>query len=157
MEQWKQIVVNGVEYPYEISTKGRVRNKSRQIMRTFPNKDGYLRVNLSRNNRKRNFSVHRLVATMFIPNPDNLPEVDHIDRNRQNNCVENLRWVSKQQNVDNSDCGKGGKRVKCVETGVIYDNIFQASVETGANYSNIVQVCRGKRKTTGGFHWEYVD
>ena len=157
MEEWKRIVYNGVEYEYEVSTKGgKVRNiKTGRIMSEFISNDGYAFVVLSLNGKKKRFSVHRLVATMFIPNPDNLPEVDHIDRNRSNNSVENLRWVSHRDNVLHKEYGQ--RRVKCVETGQIFESILQASAETGCERGNIVDCCRGKRKTCRGFHWEYVD
>ena len=153
MEQWERIVLNGVEYPYEISTKGRVRRiKTGRILKQIQGKYNHCRVNLCRNGVQKLFSVHRLVATMFIPNPYNLPEVDHIDRNPLNNCVENLRWVSHKENMEN-----GGRRVKCVETGQEWDTITQASVETGINLKGIAHCCQGDRKTAGGFHWEYVE
>ena len=152
MEQWKRIVVDGVEYPYEVSTKGNVRNmKTGRILKPFDS-HGYCCVTFRQDGNKKDLRVHRLVATAFIPNPDNLTEVDHIDRNKKNNCVENLRWVSHPVNMDNA-----GKRVRCVETGHIYDTVRQASVETGLDIGNIVRVCQGERKTCGRFHWEYVE
>ena len=153
MEEWKRVVIDGIEYNYEVSTKGNVRNmKTGRIMAQVEKTHGYLYVSLWRNNVGRHFSVHRLVATMFIPNPDNLPEVDHINRDRKDNRVENLRWLSHKKNREN-----GGKRVKCVETGQEWDTITQASEETGCDLTSIVNCCAGRQKTTGGFHWEYVD
>lgn len=94
-------------YPgYSVTTDGRVWSHpkfrgaikhSGKWLTPHTIKGGYLRVRLSVHDRKR-VVVHRLVAMAFIPNPDNLPEVDHIDGNKANNDVSNLRWVSKQQN-----------------------------------------------------------
>ena len=67
--------------------------------KTFPNDRGYLRVTLSKNNRHVTQSVHRLLALTFIPNPDNKPQVNHIDSNRMNNKVDNLEWVTCSENV----------------------------------------------------------
>lgn len=61
-------------------------------------KKGYVRVTLCNNGIARKFLVHRLVATLYIPNPESLPEVNHKDGNTRNNCVENLEWVSKSSN-----------------------------------------------------------
>lgn len=92
--------VPGYEKDYEVSTTGDVRslNFNRTgivwLLRPQENTSGYFQVNLS----KRLHCVHRLVALAFIPNPNGLPEVDHIDRNKANNNVTNLRWVTLSQN-----------------------------------------------------------
>ena len=138
-------------------------------MKQTEDKGGYLFVTLCKNGKQKIYKAHRLVAYTFtdlIPNdnPTEKIEVDHIDRNRQNNHVSNLRWVTRQENVDNSDqsgkSGKSGKgkRVLCVETGVIYESTMEASRETGLTQSNIWYCCNGQRyKTCGGFHWEFVE
>lgn len=80
---------------YEITRDGQVINKTNgHILKPQPNGKGYLRVSISK---KLQF-IHRLVAEKYIPNPDNLPQVNHIDGNKLNNCVENLEWVSNQEN-----------------------------------------------------------
>lgn len=80
---------------YEITRDGQVINKTNgHILKPQPNGKGYLRVSIS----KKLLFVHRLVAEKYIPNPENLPQVNHIDGNKLNNCVENLEWVSNQEN-----------------------------------------------------------
>lgn len=80
---------------YEITTDGQVINKkTSHILKGQLNAKGYLRVSIS----KKLMFVHRLVAEKYIPNPDNLPQVNHKDGNKLNNSVENLEWVSNQQN-----------------------------------------------------------
>lgn len=117
MEEWKIYP----EFPtYEVSTYGQVRNKKRgNIIKQREDKDGYLVVNLSFEGKKYHRRVNRLIATAFIPNPDNLEIADHIDRNRKNNHVSNLRWVSITQNnrnkISNSKidiCDKYGNVIK---------------------------------------------
>jgi len=98
---------------YEVSNMGEVRSVDRCVIRRdtlapviFKGKtlklgrhrDGYLKLSLSEQNRKKMYFVHRLVALTFIPNPDNLPQVNHIDGNKSNNVVSNLEWVDNSKN-----------------------------------------------------------
>lgn len=102
-ERWKTIE----GYPnYKISTLGRVKNIKRGIfLKTAIDKDGYHFLRLSREGTDKNFYVHRLIALAFIPNPDNKRCVDHIDGNRRNNNISNLRFATYQEN-----CRNGVKR-----------------------------------------------
>jgi len=97
MEIWKSI--DG--YPeYIISNLGRVKsmkfNKER-ILKQFKDSSGYYCIELN----LKSFKIHRLVALAFIPNPDNKPQIDHINRKRDDNKIENLRWVTHQENMTN--------------------------------------------------------
>ena len=92
---------------YEVSNLGNVRHKKRkQVLkpRQENTKGEYIRYNVyvaDETGKQKNQKVHRLVAKAFIPNPDNLPEIDHIDRNPANNRVDNLRWTSRAENMIN--------------------------------------------------------
>lgn len=112
-EEWRD--VEGWEGLYQVSDLGIVRSLDRrirdyrgshqikgQVLKPDIVYNGYLRITLSKNGVPTNFRVSRLVAVTFIPNPDNLPEVDHIDKNKVNNCTANLRWVTSQENVERS-------------------------------------------------------
>lgn len=111
-EVWKPI--KGYEGLYEISNLGNVRSLDRHLMfgnryclfkgkpkKVYHKSDGYLKVRLSKNNKGKNYSVHRLVANAFIPNPNNLPCIDHINTIRDDNRVENLRWCTRKENSNN--------------------------------------------------------
>lgn len=109
MEIWKPVV--GYEGLYEVSNIGNVKslpkkrgyvNGNEKIIRPFRNDGGYLLVSLSKNNKMKHYQVHRLVAQAFIPNLKNKPQVDHISRIRDDNRVENLRWVSVSENGNNT-------------------------------------------------------
>lgn len=91
---------------YKINRLGQVwSNKCNKILKTYiykyETKSEYICVSLYINGKSKNIDIHRLLALTFIPNPNNLPQVDHIDRNKQNNDLSNLRWVSKQDNMKN--------------------------------------------------------
>lgn len=110
VEEWKDIVIikNGIQYDYtglyQISNFGRVKSldynhtKTHKILK-LGNSHEYKRIGLWKDGEKNYFVVHRLVATAFIPNPQNLPEVNHKDENPKNNRVDNLEWCSKQYNM----------------------------------------------------------
>lgn len=109
-EEWKPI--EGFEGIYEVSNLGRVKSLKRitdeihhipcKILKPTTNKDGYVRVGMRKNKKQFSKTVHRLVAEAFIPNPNNLPEVNHLDGNKQNNRAENLSWCTAKQNQKHS-------------------------------------------------------
>ena len=95
MENWKSIG------NYQISDSGLVKGIRSRVLSPFVNAKGYLKIKLNIDGQKKNYFIHRLVAMAFIPNPDGLPEIDHIDGNKQNNDVTNLRWVDHSTNCLN--------------------------------------------------------
>ena len=97
---WKMIPAFGGRY--EASETGEIRHSlNKNIRKARKNKFGYLQLNFSKNDgtgKSDTILVHRLVAMTFIPNPNNLPEVNHKDGNKQNNCVDNLEWCGYSEN-----------------------------------------------------------
>ena len=121
-------------------------------------RSNYLAIGLTKNHKQVTFSVHRLVAETFIPNPNNLPCVNHKDENKYNNSVDNLEWCTHEYNNSyGTRTIRTCKPVKCVETEVIYDSTVQASKHTNINRVNITNCCNNKVNTAGGYHWEYVN
>lgn len=99
-EIWKQIFIDGVETKYEVSNIGNVRNsRTGNFIKGNISRDGYVKLNLYCGDNRYTKLVHRLVAEVFIPNPNNLPQVDHKDGNKTNNHVSNLRWVTASENI----------------------------------------------------------
>lgn len=117
-------------------------------------KDGYKKVALCKHSKYKCFFVHRLVAQAYIPNPENKPTVDHIDANIRNNSVNNLRWATHHEQMENINLKK--KRIKpiiCIETGIIYNGITDAHKRLGLNLGHLSECVNGKRQTCGNFHW----
>lgn len=103
IEIWREI--KGYEGLYEVSNHGRIRSlirkwvKKEVLLVPQPHKQGYLFFGLNRNGKQKRFQAHRLVAIHFIPNPKNLPEVNHVDLNKGNNHVDNLEWTDRVGNT----------------------------------------------------------
>lgn len=183
MEIWKEI--EGYEGLYEISNLGRVKSlKGNKIRKPAKERCGYLFIALSKNNIKKQYKVHRLVAQAFIDNPNNYPIINHKDEDKTNNKVENLEWCDHKYNSNygtaiqrrllseklnpkrkeiidkrrksNTNHPNMSKPVLCVETGKIFPSTHQIQRELGFASSNISSVCLGKYKQAYGYMWRYV-
>lgn len=137
-----------------------------------PHTSGYLRVTLWKEGKGIHKYVHRLVAEAFLPNPDNLPQVNHKDENKHNNCIDNLEWMSA---LDNTRYGTGIKRRiekqinspkrsrKIIQydlnmTEVArYPSIMEAQRITGYANTNISKACKETFRTVGGYYWRYEE
>ena len=166
-EIWKDIEGYGTISKYQISNYGRIRTlnydktKTIKVLKTLISNSGYEYIILRKNGKKcTNILIHRLVAEAFIPNPNCLPCVNHKDENKLNNNVNNLEWCSYSYNNSYGKMKtkeKHWKPVKCVEINKIFKNMTIASKEMNIGISHISSCCNGRRKTTGGYHWEFVN
>lgn len=162
-EIWKPI--QGFEGLYAVSSKGRVMNlKSGKVMKNNINPNGYAFVALYKgdNTKPKAVTVHKLVATAFIENTDNLPEVNHIDENKINNDVTNLEWVSASQNQRHSAHTKSCRINQLTLDGEFirtWESSEQIKRELGFNQGNIIQCCKRNKNYShvGGFKWQYAD
>ena len=152
--------IKGYEGLYAITMTGRVWSyRTKKFLKPANDGKGYLQVVFYKDGKSKHFRVHRLVAETYIPNPENKPHVGHIDDNPKNNCWDNIYWTTALNNNNYGSHAKsfcGAKKVICVETGQIFRTITEAAEKMNLNYARISDVCRGKRKTTGGYHFEYV-
>lgn len=166
-ERWKPIpgYLN-----YEVSNYGQVRSVARtdakghkrkgKILKQYPDGYGYMQVTLYNYGKGRSAKVHQIVMKTFVGQCPKGYQVNHIDENKANNRINNLEFVTPKQNSNhgtrNERLSKAfSKPVKCIETGEIYYGIHEASKQTNISYQNIWKVCKGERKTAGGYHWEY--
>ena len=119
---------------------------------------GYLRIGLNKDKVIRNIGVHRLVAEAFIPNPDNLPAVDHIDGDKLNNRVENLQWITQSDNTKKAQKGKGRIAVPvpviCVETGKVYRSLKEAAEAHRIPSSIMSSLIKGEYDHYHGYHFK---
>lgn len=166
MEKWRPI--KGLEGKYEVSDVGRVRSlvfgKPKIMCQT--NGLGYQMVNIN----KKPIGVHRLVAEAFIPNPENKPFVNHINGDRRDNAVENLEWVTPQENITHSvktGLSKSNvidKRKRVAQFDMYgnfiaeYESILDGARAMGAEdqRSNLRKACLGKRSHFKGFIWKFI-
>lgn len=194
-EEWRPVV--GFEDAYEVSNTGRVRSIGRYVksrwgqnwynmheLKIQTSKKGYKTVVLHRDGDYYQKQVHRLVAEAFIPNPDNMEQVNHKDTDKANNNVSNLEWITPEENIrhafkngcfhrterqsDHSrKLQKETARKKCICVGMIepdtgevigiFRSIKTAAAILGLSDEKISAVCKGKRKTTGGYNWQYME
>lgn len=166
--------IKGYEGLYSINDQGEVYSYiTGKILTPHTCSSGYLKVILCKNKVHKNRMIHRLVAEAFIPNHDGKPTVNHIDGNKQNNCVSNLEWNTYSENLKHAysyglNCWnkKKGRPMRPVhmidkKSGEIlktYGSISEAVKEVGGErQSQIVDVCRGRRKYFKGYVWRYAD
>lgn len=139
-----------------IYSDGRKYIKKGKILRLKKDRNGYPRVELYRNNKCRGFYVHRLVAEAFIPNPTNLPQVNHKDENILNNNVNNLEWCDGKYNVRYSIAVKVSQFDKSGNYIKTWNCIQDVTQELGISSSHIVMCCKKRMKSAGGFCWNYA-
>jgi hypothetical protein len=119
--EWKEI--EGFEKLYFINKNGDVKGKN-GVLQSSIGKNGYHYIALCKDSKHYTKNIHRLLAEAFLPNPDNKPFVDHIDRNRLNNKLDNLRWATVQENINNSERVEFKKGCICETKDKVKDKIY---------------------------------
>ena len=182
IEVWKKHpLYNGI---YLVSNTGKIKSVNQMIpcksgatrihkgreLRQYKNERGYLCVVLSIDKKAKIKKVHRLVAETFISNPENKPQVNHIDCDKTNNNLSNLEWCTNSENMIHAY--KNGlrandnrartnehrkQRVYCIELNKTYESIKQAAEELGLYSSNICLCCKNNTRKTGNYHFRYLE
>ena len=166
----KEIWKNIEGYPdYQVSNMGRVKslgnNKTRkEKIMSYDNNKGYNRIQLCKDGKTKHFRIHRLVAQAFLPNPNNLPEVNHINEDKTDNRVSNLEWCNREYNIN---YGTHNKRIAKANSIPIlqfskdgefvrkWDSAMQVERELGFYNSYISRCLKGKCKLAYGYKWCY--
>ena len=169
-EKWVDVV--GYEGHYAISNLGRIanlRSRCRILHPTTHRTNGYSYVHLSRNGIAKLFRVHVLVAKHFVPNPHGLLEVNHKDEDKSNNRADNLEWCTRKYNVNYGTAQQRRREKQRAKVGTpvvqysktgeyihTYGYIAEASQIVGTSVSNIVNCCKRRKPSAGGFVWRYL-
>lgn len=168
--KWKTIE----EYPnYMVSDMGEVKSLKfgkERILKGIKDKDGYLIVNLFKEGKKKSHFIHRLVALAFLPNPNNLSEVNHISEIKTDNRVENLEWCNREHNLNHGSRNERARKtltnrkdlskpiLQFSKTGKLirkWTSVREVERELGFNEGNISSCCNGKYNSSYGFIWRY--
>lgn len=174
MEQWR--IVPNTNGALEVSNEGRLRSNLRdgRILKPSMDQKGYLRLRMTIDRKKYSFKVHRLVAQAFIPNPEDKPQVNHIDGNKQNNRADNLEWITNKENVHHAikngmweSVFKGTARenesrkkpiiATNIETGECIEYSSISDAQRGIGSRHISDVLKGKRRQAKGFTFAYKE
>lgn len=172
-EIWKDIP--NYEGLYQVSNYCRIKSLERfkqnhskmqkvesKILKPYLNNNGYYYVSLTKNGKTKILYIHRLIATAFIPNPNNYPCINHIDGNKLNNNISNLEWCSYKHN--NEEAYRIGLKRTIPTNQYDLNGTFiktwksreEIKRELGLNPADIWRVCKGIRKTCGGYIWRYA-
>ena len=147
--------VVGYENLYAVTSCGRIWSyKYKKFLTPEDNGHGYLRVTLCKDGKVKKYMIHRLVADAYIPNPNNLPQVDHIDNDKTHNYVNNLQWITGRNNVRKS-CNKP---ILQLDLDGNFIKEWECTADVGREvHSNICHCLKGRIPTAYGYKWVYKE
>ena len=176
-EEWRDVA--GYEGLYQVSSEGRVKSLERtfidnsgrkrtvkeRILKSRTNRYGYMEVNLCADGKRKMLKVHRLVCQAFHDNPDNKPEVNHVNEDKTDNRACNLEWSTRREN--NNHGTRNVRACKALSKPVgqytsdgelvkIWPSVIEVQRQTGFSQGHICKAANGKCKQAYGFRWKYV-
>lgn len=164
-EIWKDIP--NYEDLYQASNLGRIKSLNfngtgKEKIRSIQTTGNYNHIILYKNGKRKNFSIQKLIALTFIPNPNNYKEINHKDENTRNNNVNNLEWCNHNYNINYGNRTKKMKEKQSIKINQydLYGNYIKTwdcmnDAIRFYNNTHICDVCKNKRKNASGFLWKY--
>ena len=156
--------VVGYEGLYAVTSCGKVYSyKRKRFLKPGTDKDGYLCVRLCKDGKIKNYKIHRLVAETYIPNTENLPEINHKDENKTNNCLQNLEWCDHKYNINygtRNEKISNSKKIPILQYKLDGEFVreWQSATDVGREVrDNICHCLKGRHKTALGYIWKYKD
>ena len=152
----------GYEGLYAVTSCGKVWGYKRQkFLKPQTDKNGYLRVGLHKDGKTKKYYIHRLVAEAYIPNPDNLPQVNHKDENKENNCLQNLEWCDPKYNINygtrtDKVASSNKKPILQFTLDGEFVREWPSTTDVGKEFIKGINHClRGRNKTAYNYIWKY--
>lgn len=165
------IDIENYEGLYAATSCGKIWSyRSKKFLKPRRQRDGYLLINLYKDGVQTTYQLHRLIARAYLKNPSNLPQINHIDGNKLNNSISNLEYCTGSYNqlhrfklmrergeeIEMNNRGYNAKKVRCIETGIVYNSGQECAKAMGLDASHISKCCRGVAKSHKGYHFEFV-
>ena len=150
--------VKGYEGLYAVTSCGKVWSyRRKRFMKPSTDSEGYLKVSLYKDGKDKNYYVHRLVAEAYIPNSENLPQINHKDENKTNNCLQNLEWCDSKYN------NNYGTRIEKIKKPILQYDLdgnfireWPSATDVGQEVKKQINNClKGRCKTACGYKWVY--
>ena len=156
--------IAGYEGLYAVTSCGKVWSyKRKKFLKPRANNYGYLYINLCKNGKSKSYVIHRLVAMAYLPNPENLPEINHKDENKANNCLQNLEWCDHKYNLNygtHNEKASNSKKIPILQYTLDGELVreWPSALDVGREIrSNICQCLKRKQKTAFGYIWKYKE